>query len=170
MKGADNKHVTTFRSTKLKSGEQILAHLEGWIGEMMGKGDKTQRNGQFILTSERACFYRKGLLGEVFETIPLAKVTSVETLSRMGYRVLRLHTSHDELAFKTFEGKELFEQVYESLEQHRHQPHAGAATPGLTAPTADPIEQLKKLGELRDAGLLTEHEFASKKADLLARL
>ena len=37
MKGADNKHVTTFRSTKLKSGEQILAHLEGWIGEMMAQ-------------------------------------------------------------------------------------------------------------------------------------
>ena len=112
----DNKHTTAFRAAKLKSGEQVLAHLDGWIGDMMGKGDKTQRNGQFILTTERACFYRKGLLGEVFETIPLTKVTSVETLSRMGYRVLRLHTSHDELAFKTFEAKELFDQTYEQLE------------------------------------------------------
>jgi DNA-directed RNA polymerase subunit RPC12/RpoP len=38
----------------------------------------------------------------------------------MGYRVLRLHTSHDELAFKTFESKELFDQVYDLLEAARH--------------------------------------------------
>lgn len=46
-------------------------------------------------------------------------------------------------------------------------------------PTADPqpagdatdvMAQIKKLGELRDAGVLTEEEFAAKKAELLARL
>ena len=30
-------------------------------------------------------------------------------------------------------------------------------------------EEIRKLGELRDAGLLTEEEFAAKKADLLER-
>lgn len=34
----------------------------------------------------------------------------------------------------------------------------------------DPFEQLRKLGELRDAGILTEAEFASKKAEILSRL
>ncbi|MEG3181864.1 hypothetical protein [Sphingomonas sp. LT1P40] len=75
MKQQDNKHIITFRQAKLKPGEIVEHHLEGWIGEMMGKGDKTQRNGQFVLTNERACFYRKGLLGEVLETIPLGKIT-----------------------------------------------------------------------------------------------
>ena len=103
MKGSETKHSKAFLASKLKQGETVVGHLEGWIGEMMGSGDKTQHNGQFILTDMRACFYRKGFLGEVFETIPLEKITSVETLSRMGYRVIRLHTSHDELAFKTFE-------------------------------------------------------------------
>lgn len=44
---------------------------------MMGSGRNTQRDGQFVLTNERACFYRKGFLGEVFETIPLSKITVV---------------------------------------------------------------------------------------------
>jgi hypothetical protein len=35
------------------------------------------------------------------------------------------------------------------------------------APAADPIEQLKELGELRDKGILTEEEFAAQKAKLL---
>lgn len=169
MKGQDNKHITAFRATKLKSGETVEAHLDGWIGEMMGKGEKTQCNGAFILTVERACFYRKGLLGEVFETIPLAKITSVETLSRMGYRVLRLHTSHDELAFKTFEAKPLFDSVYERLEALRDGP-TEAAMPAAVAAGESITDQLRKLGELRDAGILTDAEFTTKKTELLARL
>jgi membrane protease subunit (stomatin/prohibitin family) len=40
------------------------------------------------------------------------------------------------------------------------------AAPQQTA--ADPIQQLKELGELRDKGVLTEEEFAAQKAKLLA--
>ena len=35
---------------------------------------------------------------------------------------------------------------------------------------ADPLEQLHKLGELRDAGLVTDEEFEAKKAELLRRV
>jgi hypothetical protein len=170
MKGKDNKHVVAFRAAKLKPGENLQFHLEGWIGDMMGQGKDTQRNGQFILTDQRVCFYRKGMLGEVFETIPLAKITSVECLSRMGYRVIRLHTSHDELAFKTFEAKELFDQVYDRLEAVRHG-ETNSSAPFIAASGTDDIaDQLRKLAELRDVGILTEDEFSAKKAELLARL
>lgn len=43
-----------------------------------------------------------------------------------------------------------------------HEPHATA--------TADPTELLRKLGGLRDEGLLTNEEFEAKKGELLARL
>ncbi|MBA2418861.1 MAG: SHOCT domain-containing protein [Nocardioidaceae bacterium] len=52
-------------------------------------------------------------------------------------------------------------------------PQAAAAPVTATAPApqaADPIEQLRKLGELRDAGVLSEEEFAAKKADILSRM
>jgi len=35
------------------------------------------------------------------------------------------------------------------------------------APAADPIAQLKELGELRDSGVLTDEEFAAQKAKVL---
>lgn len=46
----------------------------------------------------------------------------------------------------------------------------GAPVPASTAapPQVDLAEQLRKLGELRDAGILTEEEFAAQKAKLLA--
>ena len=42
----------------------------------------------------------------------------------------------------------------------------------VSAPTAQPdvFEQIRKLGELRDAGLVTPQEYEAKKAELLARL
>ena len=41
------------------------------------------------------------------------------------------------------------------------------APPAAAAPSPDPIQQLKELGELRDMGVLTEEEFAAQKAKLL---
>jgi hypothetical protein len=40
--------------------------------------------------------------------------------------------------------------------------------PEPAAPAADPIEQLKQLGELHAQGILTDEEFAAQKAKLLA--
>ena len=168
MKEKENSHTIAFRAANLKPDENIHYFLDGWIGDMMGSGDKQMHNGAFILTNMRACFYRKGIFGEVLETIPLSKITSVETLSMMGYRLLRLHTSHDELAFKTFETKELFEKVYSCLEELRHVEDAPVAR-NFTA-KGDPLAQLSKLGELKNAGILTDEEFTAKKAELLSRM
>jgi len=173
MKGKETKHVREFVDSKLKPGERVLLHLEGWIGEMMGKKEKAQRNGSFLLTKQRACFYRKGLLGEVLETIPVGKITSVESLSRLGYRVLRLHTSHDSLEFKTFESKSDFELVLERIEEVRDlfsNPGSGEPAGVSPGPAHSIPEQIQELAKLRDAGILTEEEFSLKKADLLNRM
>jgi len=43
-----------------------------------------------------------------------------------------------------------------------------SGTPDHSAP--DALDQLRKLGELRDAGVLTDDEFNAKKAELLGRI
>ena len=55
-------------------------------------------------------------------------------------------------------------------------PITDAPQPAAPAPTAPPVSdtnetlaQLKQLGELRDAGVLTDHEFQAQKARILAR-
>jgi hypothetical protein len=167
MTRQDNTHIRTFQQEKLMPGEIVMGHLHGWIGEM-GQGERIRHDGHFILTNERACFYRKDPFEEVFETIPLPKISSVEAFSLMGYRVLRLHTAHDDLEFKTHEPKVLFNEVLAQLERLRNDQtdHSAASTASAETIT----DQIKKLGELRDDGLLTEEEFNTKKAELLARL
>ena len=50
--------------------------------------------------------------------------------------------------------------------------HAGppGSAPVASSPDPDALEQLSKLGELRNAGVLTAAEFGAKKAELLGRI
>lgn len=47
---------------------------------------------------------------------------------------------------------------------------AAPAVPAPAAAAPDLTAQLQQLAALRDAGVLTEEEFAAKKADILARI
>ncbi len=49
-------------------------------------------------------------------------------------------------------------------------PVAPVATPPNNAPKEDPIALLERLGKLREAGIVTDEEFATKKAELLSRI
>lgn len=168
MNGKETPHYLHFIQTKKQPDETPLLFLEGWIGEMMGNGKDTQHNGCLILTDKRAVFSRKGVFGEVFQAMPLSKMSSVETRSTMGYRVLTMHTSHDELRFKTFEAAPLFEQTYNRIEELRHQAETAVTSPARSADS--PLDMIAKLAGLRDAGVLTDEEFAAKKRDLLEKL
>lgn len=42
--------------------------------------------------------------------------------------------------------------------------------PSKPQPLRDPIDQLHKLGQLRDAGILTEEEFQTTKSEILSRM
>ena len=167
MSKQDNKHIGTFRRDKLMPDETLEADIKGWLDKKSDQGGLIQHNGQFVLTNKRACFYSKAPFEEIFETIPLSKITSVETSSLMGYRVLRVHTAHDDLEFKTLEPKDLFDNVVEHLERLRNEPTRDSVAPTASADFV--TAQIKKLGELRDAWS-TNEEFDTKKAELLARL
>ncbi len=55
----------------------------------------------------------------------------------------------------------------EAYEQQMAQQAAAPPPPPPAGPNADSMAQLKELGELRDAGILTEEEFAAQKAKIL---
>ena len=57
----ESKHVAAFRARQLKHGEQAVAWVEGYIGEMMGSGKDAQHNGALVVTDQRVAFYRKGV-------------------------------------------------------------------------------------------------------------
>ena len=55
-------------------------------------------------------------------------------------------------------------------EQQAYQQAPPPPPPAAAAPAADDmLEQLKKLGELHDAGVLTDEEFAAQKAKIMSQ-
>ena len=83
----------------------------------------------------------------------------------MGHRVIRMHTSHDQLEFKTFE-KDKEQQLVEAIETGREQ----STSESQAMPQNNPMDALKKLGELKELGVITDDEFQEKKCRLLAKL
>jgi hypothetical protein len=53
---------------------------------------------------------------------------------------------------------------------HARPAHASAAVAAPLVAEPDVFEQLRKLAELRDAGIVTSDEFDAKKAELLSRM
>ena len=59
-------------------------------------------------------------------------------------------------------GKQLLYIVREGMERAR--------APKVIAPSTSVADEIKKLAELRDAGIITEEEFQTKKEKLLAKI
>lgn len=113
------------------------------------------------------------------EMIPIKSITSVTT-KRDGMinskvvvvtsgNTIEFRVSHSEAS----ETKDVLTRLI--LGTHPSQQSSPAPTvAAVSAPASQPSEdipaQIRKLGELRDAGILTEEEFSQKKADLLGRM
>ena len=162
---SDSSHVKAYRSKYLPKEDDIQASADGYIGKMMGEGKDKQHNGALIVTRKLVVFYRKGFFGEVNQSIPLDKVTSIEQSSMLGFKSIRIHTSHDDLAFTTTQGDK-----YPTLVAAIDAGRASKPSPSLGGPSESPLDALRKLGELRSAGVVSDAEFEEKKRHLLGKL
>ncbi len=81
-----------------------------------------------------------------------------------GFKLYDKIKTHDALAYLRIQDEyEAFEKNNFRLETEEKE----EATEGITDFSSDLLEQLKKLGELRDKGLLTEEEFTAQKRKIL---
>ena len=147
-----------------------------WEGETVGQmttGTYGNGIGLVVLTDRRLLFVQDGVLSKTTEDFPLDKVSSVQWTSGMLMGEIIIFASGNKSAIKQVDkndGKEIVDTIRHRLSTPPPPaaPEAAALPPRQTA--VDPIEQLKKLGELRDAGIVTEAEFEAKKAELLRRM
>lgn len=158
--------ITHFAAKAQKPGETVDYVVNGWTGNMMGQGLNKQRNGALILTDQRVVFYRKFLLTEVCETIPLDKITSIDR-SRGIHGQLTIHAAATILHFKSLEMKRL-DEMHERLERRVGEMASRVQDVRAPAPADDStVGQIERLAALRDKGVLTDEEFAAQKSRLL---
>lgn len=152
----------------LQPGETVQAAIMGTY-EAKILGSETLRTGIMLATDRRIVFYAKKLGGYDLEAFPYGNISSFEqSKSMMGFQ-LSFHASGNQVKLKGVTDRDAFEKFTEVFKNR-----IGGSMPSAEVPassSADEVfDQLRKLGELRDAGIVTQEEFDAKKAELLARL
>jgi hypothetical protein len=154
----------------LEPGEAIKAAVAGTY-ETKIMGSDTVRSGILIATDRRVVFYAKKFTGYELESFPYGNISSFEQGKNMMGHSITFYASGNRVHVKWIPTDanlaSLTEEVKAAMNAKHMTGHVSGPPP---APQVDIMGQLRQLGELRDAGVLTQEEFDSKKADLLSRL
>jgi hypothetical protein len=172
-------------TSSLGSGKEIKRLPEYlWEGEtvhMMVSGAYGNGVGLLVYTDRRLLFIQHGVMSQTSEDFPLDKVSSVQWSAGMLLGTIIIFASGNKAEVKNVaktDGKALVDAVRGRLQNSGvgaaavpvpPSEHARVVTPAPVTPS-DPMALLRQLGELRDAGILSEEEFTAKKAEILARL
>jgi hypothetical protein len=115
-------------------------------------------------TAGEPLFYAAGFISQEVEEFPLKSISSVATSGGMLGK-LKVHASGNSAVIANM-AMDRMNVIAKAIRAGKPEPAAASGGGGQP----DVMEQLKKLAELRDLGVLTQEEFDAKKADLLSRL
>jgi Bacterial PH domain/Short C-terminal domain len=157
-------------------GRKEIKRLVGYLWhdehvDRMTTGTYGSGTGLIVLTDRRLLFLKEGITKKT-EDFPLEKVSSVQWSSGLATGTITIFASGNKAEIKNVnkdDGKEMTDHVRDRLSAPKPVA-APQAVPQTATDAPDIPDQIRKLGELRDAGVLTAEEFEGKKAELLARM
>lgn len=144
----------------LWDGESVLAMTTGAYGKGVGL---------VVMTDRRLLFVQDGFMSKTSEDFPYSKISSVSWGSGLAMGTITVFASGNKAEIKNVQ-KEDGKSMVDALRERLADSPATAPAAPAAAPANDIMGQIKQLGELRDAGVLTAEEFDAKKTDLLRRL
>jgi len=138
----------------------------------LAQGNYDDKNGLVVVTARRVVFLEEGLaFRSRLEDFPYGRISSVQTEQSMLSGKLTIFASGNKAVIKNVYPKARAVEIGDYVRGRlAGEADAARSAPSTAPPSPDVYEQLRKLGELRDAGVLTALEFEEKKAVLLARL
>jgi methyl-accepting chemotaxis protein len=161
-------------------GKREIRSLHRYVNDnevvaFIAQGTYHERQGIVVLTNERLLFVYDGWLSQQLEDFPLEQITAVATKAGLSSGDLTVRTGGAGETIKSIINSDLHaltDRLRSLIGGSERQ--LQASTPQQSAPsnpsTNEVLEQIRRLGELHDAGILTNEEFQAKKAELLARL
>lgn len=126
-------------------------------------GSDTVRTGVLLATNRRLVFYANKMMGYDLESFPYENISSFEqSTGAMGGKVSFFATGN-KVEIKWINDGD----VIALAQTVRSRMGKGAQQPVATPAGDDPIDQVRRLAQLRDDGILTEEEFQAKKTQIL---
>jgi hypothetical protein len=154
----------------LEPGEAIRAAVLGTY-ETKIMGSDTVRAGILLATDRRVVFYAKKFTGYDLESFPYGNISSFEQGKNIMGHSITFYASGNRVHVKWIPTDNNLATLTDLVKAAMNASHRMAPPSAPSAPAqADVMSQLRQLGELRDAGVVTQAEFDSKKAELLSRL
>lgn len=149
----------------LEPEEKIIETIKGsYETKIMGKD--SVRKGILLATDKRLVFYAKKLTGYDLEVFPYSTISSIEmSKGLMGHKIT-FFASGNKATVKWISDKNI--QAFVSEIKNRIGKKEEARVVAET--TIDVPDQIKKLSELKDQGILSEEEFEGKKKELLSKM
>ncbi|KZE89103.1 PH domain-containing protein [Microbacterium sp. TNHR37B] len=168
---ANEEKLVRLATEHLDADEQIQLTMAGTY-EVKMLGNDTVRAGVLIATDRRVVFYAKKLGGYELESFAYDRISSFEAGKSMMGGHITFFASGNRVHVKWIQPPTAAQAFAEVVRGKMHGVAAPvAAEPSTPVAPSDPIiTQIQQLAGLRDAGAITDTEFETKKAELLARL
>lgn len=151
---------------QLKSDEEVLVAFIG-VKNFVDIAHH-EENWAYAVTNKRIIMGQKGLIGEKVDVISLRDLNDISFRKGLVFGVLIIDTIKEE--FNVGLRKDFATNIHElvtnalmDLKEEMHQ----SSQPVQQAKADDPYEEIKKLKELLDMGIITEEEFDLKKKNIL---
>lgn len=148
----------------LLQGERIL-DVTGGMVTVHRFGGNSGRRGTLVVTDQRVFLQTKRVGGYDVQDFAYGLLTSCNYSTGAGFSTIELVASGN----KTRVTQILKEEAARIGPLIRNQ-MALAQSPIPQQASDDPAEQLKKLNQLHDDGLLSEEEFQAKRTEIVGRL
>lgn len=152
----------------LEAGEEVVAAVQGTY-ETKKMGNDWTRPGVLMATQKRLVFYAKKMGGYDLESFSYDKVSSYEQSKSMMGHAVAFFASGNKVTMKWISDAAALQTFSDVVRDKIHGVLAPADQAAASA-DGDVMEQIRRLSELHQAGILTDEEFTSKKAELLSRL
>jgi len=152
----------------------LLLFCLAWFGIRYAKWTTTN----FVVTSDRV-IHRYGVIAKHGIEIPLERINTVffsqsifERMLGAGDLGIESAGERGSQAFEDVRKPQLVQnEIYRQMEANSSRTYGGGHQQATTQQAGLSIpEQIEKLDELRKRGVISEQEFAAKKADLLNRM
>lgn len=129
---------------------------------------KKKVSGVVVITNKRVFLYSKILFSVTIESFNMKDLNSIDSSSNgLTGSTIKLHTNTKSMEILVSYKASIAEKIIKLLDTTMNE---AKNNNGNKNTSVDSIEQIRKLSELKDQGILTQEEFEKKKQDLLGKI
>lgn len=164
-------NLSLFTKGEIKELPYILDLDEKILAIIDAQFAKTTDAGILLVTPKRIISVSKAMFSPAkvneFLNDNILEVSFVKNFVSPN---IRIHTKEKTVEFESFFNKDYAEDFYHFISKIYNKEASKASSPEQNTVSESVLEQLEKLGQLRENGILTEEEFTSQKKKLLEKL